>query len=248
MGAQAAHASPPFPQATQAHGSAPRPPQDVLSVIGHDLKDPLSAITMGASLLLKTVPREDERTRRVLEAMSRAAGRMEVLIRNALDLTRLGAGLFELHTQPQSLRDLLDHALRELETLASHSGVTIEHSFTVGDANVVCDAHRITQVMLLLGDNAIKYGGGKPIGVHAALGTATVEISVSDAGPGLAEERLRTVFDWLSNATRPARDGPGLGLAVAKGIVEAHQGSITVKSRLGQGTTFCFTLPLRPTA
>jgi signal transduction histidine kinase len=231
--------------AEPARNQAPPPEADhlggeVFSVICHDLRDPLSSIVMGAQLLLSTAP--DERSRRILEAISRAGDRIGLLIRNAATLR---APQVELRTRSHRALQLLNGACDRLEKSAARRSIRLERRFAVPeDATVVCDGPRIEETMLLMGDNAVRHAEGKPVVVGAKVDRKTLTISVTDAGPGIPKERIPTIFDWVFNVTLPSREGTGLGLAASKRIVEAHGGTIGGKPKVGQGSTFFVAVPL----
>ncbi len=212
---------------------------EVFSVVCHDLRDPLSAIVMGSQLLLSTT--QDERSRRVLEAIGRAGDRIGLLVQNAATLR---APRLELRVGSYPVKDLLISACGKLDKLAVRKSVRVERRFAVGEEDVVCDRARIEEMIVLLGDNAIRHAAGRPVVVTAKVDGATMAVAVSDSGEGIAKDRLPTLFDWVFNARQATREGTGLGLAAAKRIVQAHDGTIGVKSRIGQGSTFHVAIPL----
>jgi two-component system sensor histidine kinase ChiS len=146
--------------------------------------------------------------------------------------------------QPVRLRDLVDRACTRLESQAGSTPVPIERRVEDAEARVLCDVDRIQQVLWHLGDNALRHARSQRIVVEGRVSRTAARLSVIDSGTGIAKERMASVFDWIANATRPARDGTGLGLAIAKRIVELHGGTIGLESELGKGSTFFFTLPL----
>jgi two-component system sensor histidine kinase ResE len=227
------------PATNDPTGVQAEPSRDVFSVICHDLRDPLSAIVMGAQLLLST--EQDDRSRRVLEAIRRAGDRMNILIQNAATLR--GQQL-ELRWRKQPIIELLNTACAKLERIAEGRSVRVERRFAVGDAVVHCDGARVVEVLLLVGDNAVRHAGDHPVVVEAKLTRRALTLSVTDSGGGIAKDRLATIFDWAFNASQPSREGPGLGLAAARRIVERHGGAIGVKSRVGHGTRCSIVIPL----
>lgn len=228
------------------HRPAPASPpvEDVFSIVCHDLKDPLAAIVMGTNLLLKTVPAGEDRTQRVLEAISRAAGRLDEIIRRCHDVTRLEQGRLELARKPHRLHDVVDAAVTRLEQVARKRNVRVDKDVRVSAERLVCDVDRIAEVVEHLGDNASRYTRSGSIAFGAEVEGPQVMVFVRDEGAGIPQQELATIFDWRRNAARPSRDGTGLGLALVKGIVEAHGGKITAESTPGKGSTFRFSLPL----
>jgi signal transduction histidine kinase len=237
--AQLAAVDPATNESAPTAGAQRELPADVFSVICHDLRDPLSAIVMGAQLLLST--EQDDRSKRVLEAISRAGDRMSLLIQNAGTLR--GQPL-ELRRRRHAIVELLNTACAKLEKMAAGRSVHLERRFDVGDAVVHCDGARIVEALLLVGDNAVRHAGNHPVVVEAKLTRKALTVSVTDSGAGIARERLPTLFDWAFNASQPSREGPGLGLAAAKRIVDEHGGLIGIKSRVGHGTKCSIVIPL----
>jgi light-regulated signal transduction histidine kinase (bacteriophytochrome) len=217
---------------------------DLVAVVSHDLRSPLGVIQMQAALL--SAPDEgDPSPRRVRDGaqrIQRAVDRMTALIRDLLDLARIEAGRFELDSQPLRIRDVMDDTLSIVRAQADAKHVVIrEH---VVDERTLGDRERIFQVLSNLLNNAIRFTPeGGQIDVHAALTGAQVLFTVADTGPGIPAEQLPHLFDRYWQARRAGHSGTGLGLYIAKGIVEAHGGRIWVESPPGSGARFQFTLP-----
>jgi signal transduction histidine kinase len=212
---------------------------EVLAVVSHDLKNPLESVLLSASLLLRAP--EPAQVRRYAEAVQRAAGRMDRLIRELLDLSRMDAGRFTVELRPERLEALVDEALALLAPVAQERGVTLGASGAPLAEAVPCDRERILQVLSNLVGNALAFSPrGGHVAVVLALGAREAQVAVRDHGPGVPAEDLPHVFDrfWKSRSR-----GTGLGLAIVKGIVEAHGGRVSVESRVGEGSTFAFTLP-----
>jgi light-regulated signal transduction histidine kinase (bacteriophytochrome) len=223
---------------------------DLVAVVSHDLRNPLSVIQMQTALLLRaTVDREDEPTRRLrgsVERIQRSVDRMNSLITDLLDLARIEVGRFELQTRPEDVQELVDEALVIVRPLAEAKRVVIMED-AVASAPVDADRERVFQVISNLVGNAIKFTpeGGK-ISLSAEQRDREVFVSVSDSGPGIAEDMRKRVFERFWQAPAAARaSGTGLGLYIAKGIVEAHGGRIWVDRAPDGGARFTFTLPRR---
>jgi signal transduction histidine kinase len=212
---------------------------EVLAVVSHDLKNPLESVLLSASLLLRA--RDPEQVRRYAEAVRRSGTRMDRLVRELLDLSRMDAGQFRLELRPERLEGVIEEALALLAPVASERGVALGTAGgPLADA-VPCDRERILQVLSNLVGNAVAYAPrGGHVAVRVALSDAEAEVAVADDGPGIPPEDLPHLFDrfWKRSAR-----GTGLGLAIVRGIVDAHGGRIRVESRVGVGTTFAFTLP-----
>ena len=225
--------------ATAIEAAAAR--EEVLAIVSHDLRNPLSAITMGASIAQEITT--DAPTRRHLGVIRHAAERMDHMIGELLEATRLDRGKIELRREPVEARDLVEAALELFRERAKERGVTL-----AGDASgrVDGDRERIVEVLSNLIGNALGFtpDGGR-ITVHVVPAGRVVKLSVADTGPGIAAEQLPHLFDryWQGARRKKSREGLGLGLYICKRLVEAHGGTIGVDSKLGEGTTFWFTLP-----
>jgi signal transduction histidine kinase len=237
------------------------PVADLVSIICHDLKDPLASIVMGAGFLKKSTSAtaeeaKDGAVRRVVEAITRSTDRMGQIIADFHDLARLETGRVDLDLHAWDVAPLLRETADRLGPQARERrlGVGVE----VPDEPLIasCDRGRVLQVLSKLVGNAIKFtppaDGSARILLRATLGGDVVRVEVIDTGRGIAAERLPAIFDYASNARRAPRDGPGLGLAIARGLVELHGGRIDVESHTGPGqagaqaatgSTFTFTLP-----
>ena len=213
---------------------------EVLAVVSHDLKNPLEAVLLCSSLLLRTP--ESPRVQRHAEALLRAATRMDRLIRELLDLSSMDAGRFRVEMRPERLERVVEETLALLAPLAAEKQIALSAAGVPLEMEIPCDRERLLQVLSNLVGNALQFTPrGGSVAVRLALREQEVEVAVSDDGPGIPPEDLPRVFDryWKSHSRR----GTGLGLAIARGIVEAHGGRLHVESRIGTGSTFTFTLP-----
>jgi signal transduction histidine kinase len=218
--------------------------EEVLAIVSHDLRNPLNAVTLGASLLqMSTTLSPDDREQ--IETIEVSAKRMSRLIADLLDVTRMDGGK-RLPIDPESLS--VDDVMREAEELfraqAGAASVSIEYLFDEGLPPMHADHHRVMQVISNLIGNSLKFTPpGGSITVHATRHQREILFSVSDTGSGIPKEHLGDIFSrW--QAKRTERLGAGLGLPIAKGIVEAHGGRIWAESEPGRGTQFFFTLPI----
>ena len=226
--------------------NAVRTRDDVLAVVSHDLGNPLSAIRVGTTVLLKQLPESpaNEVARRQVENIRSSALQMERLIRDLLQVKQIEAGYLTLERERLAPVGLLSEAVEQLEPLVLAKEQNLQRVDATNGVYVYGDRERLLQVFSNLIGNAVKFtpsGGQITIGAQAQ--DEVVVFSVSDSGPGIPEEHLPHVFDRFWQARRTGRHGIGLGLAIVKGIVEAHGGSVSVDSEIGQGTTFRFTLP-----
>jgi signal transduction histidine kinase len=216
---------------------------EVLAVVAHDLRNPLGAIGMFAHLLEETLPPDDAGCdhARSIYALTEQASR---LIQDLLDVSRMEAGQFHLELDSVPVRALLSQAVEMLAGAAAGKGIALERLVEDALPPVPADLHRVSQVLSNLVGNAVRFtpAGGRIV-VRAERGGDVVVFSVSDTGAGIAPEHLPFVFDRFWQARKSERAGAGLGLAIARGIVEAHGGRMWVESEPGRGSTFWFTLP-----
>jgi signal transduction histidine kinase/competence protein ComGC len=223
---------------------AVRAREEVLAIVSHDLRNPLSAVSLAASMMQMsdTLAEEDREQVETIEASSR---RMNRLIADLLDVTRLDGGKrLPIEPAPVEATELLREADELFRAQAAAASVTIEYHAGDDVPPVYADRHRVMQVMSNLIGNAMKFTpkDGR-ITVTAELREREVRFRVADTGPGIPKENLSDIFSPYWQAKRTERMGAGLGLPIAKGIVEAHGGRIWVESEPGGGTQFYFTLP-----
>jgi PAS domain S-box-containing protein len=223
---------------------ATRARDDVLAVVAHDLRNPLNTVTMAASLMLETTPPERVEERRQVEIMCRAADRMNRMIQDLLDVKRMESGRLTTDLKSELPATLINDTIDMLRPLAAGSTIRLEADIEDNLPAVVADAARIQQVLSNLVGNAVKFTprSGR-ITVCAEHIDAEVRFGVIDTGPGIPAEQLPHIFGRFWQAKTSDHRGIGLGLAIAKGIVEAHNGRIWVESHVGLGSTFYFTLP-----
>jgi signal transduction histidine kinase len=223
--------------------AAARAREDVLGVVAHDLRNPLNVVTMTTQLFLD-VEQPVERRAKLLGAMQRAARHMNRLITDLLEVVRLESGRLGLRLRTVDASDILMQAKEMSEYAAGEHGVTLEVLGVDHGLHVCADTERVLQVIGNLAGNALKFAGRGGRVTLAAVGAGQSAIfSVADTGPGIPPEEVGRLFDRFWQA-RTDRRGVGLGLTIARGIVEAHGGRIWVDSRVGEGSTFSFTLPL----
>ena len=227
---------------------AVRARDDLVAVVSHDLRNPLNVIQM-QSVLLRNIagPDADERSSRLrasLDRIQRSVGHMDALIHDLLDLARIEAGRFAVQLAAESLEEMLDEALIILRPLAEAKGLALSKR-AEGVIQVLADRERIFQVFSNLVGNAIKFtpAGGRIV-LRASTQDKHARLEVLDTGPGLTPEQASHVFNRYWQAAKTAREGTGLGLYIAKGIVEAHGGRIWVERPDDGGAAFVFTLPL----
>jgi PAS domain S-box-containing protein len=218
---------------------------EMLGVVSHDLRNPVAAVKMLSRTLLRASENGGMQARESIELISQAAEQMDALIRDLLDVNRLDAGKLVISPMPVDPSVLLTDSLQILRPLVVEKGISLDLQIETDLPKVMADRERIQQTLSNLVGNAIKFSPmGSKIAVIARKVGGGVIISVLDNGRGIAAEQLPRVFDRYWQSSRTDRQGAGLGLAIAKGIVEAHGGRIWIDSRPDEGTTASFTLLL----
>ncbi|HEX8791721.1 MAG TPA: ATP-binding protein [Polyangiaceae bacterium] len=226
---------------------ANRQRQDVLAMVSHDLRSPLNAILFVAQSMLRTPVASDRRKgdRKKAEIVKRCADRMNRLIQDLLDLTSIEAGHLSVDLRRTALAPTVQAAIDAAGPAADAKRQRLEVRLPDEPLVVLCDGCRIIQVLSNLVGNAIKFTPpGGAVTISAERDAHGVVVRVSDTGPGISEAHLPHVFERYWQARETASKGTGLGLYIAKGIIDAHGGDIGVASELGRGATFHFTLPI----
>lgn len=221
----------------------------LLNSISHDLRTPLVSITGALSSLREDEALLDEDARRsLIETAGEEAGRLNRLVSNLLNMTRLEAGVLRIHKEACDLQDVIGASLAHLGDRLGDRQVVVNAE--TGQTLVPMDMVLIVQVLANLLDNALKYSEPEtPIEVQAVVTDTEACISVADRGVGIPSEDLERVFDKFYRVKRSgATRGVGLGLSICKGIVEGHSGRIWAENRPGGGTVVRFTLPLGQSA
>ena len=230
----------------QVRAETERLRNSLLSSVSHDLRTPLASITGAASTLLENETHLDAGTRRdLLESLHEEADRLNRLVQNLLEMTRLESGTLQLHTEWHPVEEVVGAALGRFGKALARRAVTTR---VPPDLPLVpMDDVLIEQVLINLLDNALKYTPAEsPIEVSAEDGGGVVLIEVADRGPGLPAGEERRIFEKFHRAeTAPSQRGAGLGLAICRGIVHAHGGRIWAENRPGGGVSVRFTLPVK---
>jgi signal transduction histidine kinase len=222
--------------------------EELFDVVAHDLRNPLSAILMNSTQLLRTLPPAERGTRRhkYLEFIFSAAERMNHLLAALVQSKSIEAGQFQVAPVDQPIAPLVDKAVEMMEPVAAQKGIKLVRQGELGERTHALDAERMQQVFSNLIGNAIKFTPDNgTVTLVLDAGPKGLRVSVSDTGPGVPTHQIAHIFDRYRKGDDKVREGTGLGLYIAKGIVEAHGGKIWVDSTPGKGATFTFTLPCR---
>ena len=220
--------------------------RDLVANVSHELKTPISALRAHLENLLDGV---EQPNRRTLEIMLQQSERLSRLVEQLLDLSRLESGEIPLDIREVDVRELIEDAVSEVGLARPHH-LTVQAEVPADLPPVLADRERLHQVLFNLLDNAIRFTPpGGSVTVIANRTGGRCEVRVSDTGPGVAAEHLPLLFErfYRADAARARGDGgTGIGLAIARSVVEAHGGTIRAVSEMGHGTTFIFDLPLAP--
>ena len=216
----------------------------LLSAVSHDLRTPLTAISGAASGLLEENGFLDPESRRLLlRSIYDQSERMNRLVQNLLDMTRLESGAFKVRKEWHSVQEVVGSALERVEKQMDGRVVLLHlpHDLPL----VSMDALLIEQLLLNLLENAVNHTPpGTSIELTATFSRTSLELAVSDHGPGLLPGEERTIFEKFTRGQKSGPRGVGLGLSICRGIARAHGGDIHASQRPGGGASFIFSIPL----
>jgi signal transduction histidine kinase/putative methionine-R-sulfoxide reductase with GAF domain len=231
--------------------TASRHKSEFLANMSHELRTPLNAIIGFSEVLAERMFGDvNEKQAEYLQDILASGRHLLSLINDILDLSKVEAGRLELEPGRFHLPTALDNALTLVRERASRHGIALDVAVDAGLGDVVGDERKIRQILLNLLSNAVKFTpeGGR-VSVTATAADGVITISVSDTGIGIAPENQAAIFEEFRQVGRDdarKQEGTGLGLTLAKRFVELHGGQIWVRSHVGQGSTFTFTLPVQP--
>ncbi|HET6463073.1 MAG TPA: ATP-binding protein [Candidatus Krumholzibacteria bacterium] len=221
---------------------AVRAREQMLSVVVHDLKNPLNVIVIGANMLMQRF--SDTSARRPVERIIRSVQRADQIIRDLVEIDAIEMGRLTLERRAVEPADLLLAAMDSQQALAAEASVIISTDISPDLPRIEADEERLHRVLENLIGNAIKFtGAGGRVTVGATRRDNDILVSVKDSGSGIAPEDMPHIFDRFWTASRLERQGTGLGLTICKGIVEGHGGRIWAESTPGHGTSLFFTIP-----
>lgn len=222
---------------------------EFLSIASHELKTPLTALKLQSQIFKRAVAKGDpeayskERIDRLMSEADRQVDRLVRLVDDMLDISRLRTGGISINKEPVQLHDLVKYCIsRHLQQFYTGDSEILRRC---DEVTISCDRQRMEQVISNLLNNAYRYGRGRPFHVEVEKRDGVARISVSDEGIGIAPEDREKIFERFKRSV-PAREisGLGLGLYIARQVVESHEGCIWVESELGKGSTFIVELPL----
>jgi len=213
---------------------------DVLEIVSHDLKNPLNTIKLSAGSLARHSDAEE------IPVLRRAVERAERLIKDLLLVAKMDLAKISLDRGPTSVQAILDGVVALHEGAAAAKSLALV-STVEGQLDVVVDRHRVAQMLDNLVANAIQITESGSVELRARVVGPSLVIEVKDTGPGITPDVLPHVFDRFWQSAHAGRASAGLGLAIARGIAQAHGGDITIETAIGRGTTFTASLPIAPT-
>ncbi len=219
--------------------------ENILSIVSHDLRNPLAAMKSGFQLIPQLVDKnEKEKINKITSSLVKASDFMEHLINDLLDFSKIQQGILPLKLLPTSVPQILEEVMEAVSFAAKDKSIEIHADIPKGDLILVCDPTRLKQAINNLIGNALKFTSEKgKINLRVNEEKDDFYFSVSDNGPGISGEDLLLIFDRFWQAPKTAHLGSGLGLFIAKGIIEAHRGTFWAESKIGQGSNFQFKIP-----
>jgi len=221
---------------------------ELIAKVSHELRSPLATIKGYATMLLDYEHRlwHGEK-HEYLRSINNATDRLTRLVSQLLDMSRIETGLIKLYKEPTNISELLEKAATEAQLRSPGHKIVRKLRTRLPKVNI--DASRISEVTDNLIDNAFKYSDEETeVVISARRNSHDLLISVADRGIGIPADKLERVFDQMyriEQVPSPETDGLGLGLAISKGLVEAHGGRIWVESKVGEGSTFYFSIPIQ---
>ena len=217
---------------------------DMVGIVSHDLRNPVAAVKMLATAILRDAKSASGDFRNNLELIRAASLQMETLISDLLDVTKLEAGALGVNLEAHDANAIVGDAIGTLMPLAEEKNIALETRLDKKAGAVLADEARIHQVLSNLIGNALKFTPAEGrVTVSTRALEDRVEFCVEDTGPGIPPAQLPHIFKRYWQSRRTERHGAGLGLPIAKGIIAAHHGTIHAESEAGRGTRLYFTLP-----
>ncbi len=223
---------------------------DFVSHVSHELKTPIASITAYSEMLVDGEANDEETRKEFYSVIQSQAERLNRLIEDILNISRIESGLVKVEKKPVSLTILIEEQLQMIKSYAEEKNIKVISQKPIVFDQVYADKDMISQVIINLLSNAVKYtkpGGSVEIRTEVDEIAAVARVSVTDTGVGIPEDEVEHVFDrfYRVDANKKQAKGTGLGLSLVKQMVEkVHNGRVFVKSSLGQGSTFGFELPL----
>jgi PAS domain S-box-containing protein len=222
--------------------------EDILAIVAHDIKGPLSTMLLAAEMIEKVTVENAEISsliKKYTKISQASGGRTLKLIQDLLDFAQMDNRTFTVRKTKNKIKDFTDPVIQEYGIQMESKSIKFVKNLKANDLEILCDKDRIIQVIANILNNAVKFTPlGGTIEVSSERMDNEVEISIRDSGPGVSKEYLSTMFERFWQEKETASLGNGLGLSIAKGIVQAHNGKIWAESDFGKGCTVRFRIPL----
>jgi signal transduction histidine kinase len=230
-----------------AASSAASQAMEVVATVSHELRSPLTSVKGYTSLLLHRWDRlSDEQKLFMLEQIHHDADRVTRLVTELLDISRLETGRLALRRERIDVAELTASVVDKL--LFEYPDLDVRRSFPGDFPTVLADPDKVEQILTNLVENAAKYASPKGLRIEGSVDGDKVAVRVADVGQGIPPDDVPRVFERFYRSGQGKPSGTGLGLWISRGLAEAHGGSLTARSTLGEGSVFCLELPLRPPA
>jgi len=213
--------------------------------MSHELRTPINAVIGYSTLMLDNIYGPlNAKQKEGLQRTLKAARHLLELVNDVLDLSKIEAGKIELALQPVMWPSIIEDLFITVRPLADDYGSTLTLEMEGEPFNIISDPRRVRQILLNLLSNAIKFGEGKPIKVSCKqIQNGAVQVEVTDEGVGIAQEDVTRIFEEFVQVSESKQPGTGLGLPISRRLAQLLDGSLTVHSSLGTGSTFRLTLP-----
>ncbi|MBL3646684.1 MULTISPECIES: sensor histidine kinase ResE [Bacillus] len=224
--------------------------EDFIANVSHELRTPISMLQGYSEAIVDDIASSEEDRKEIAQIIYDESLRMGRLVNDLLDLARMESGHTGLHYEKINVNEFLEKIIRKFSGVAKEKNIALHQDVSLIEEEFMFDEDKMEQVFTNLVDNALRHtssGGSVSIEVHSVKDG--LKIDIKDSGSGIPEEDLPFIFERFYKADKArtrGRAGTGLGLAIVKNIVEAHNGSITVHSRMDKGTTFTFYIPTKP--
>ncbi|PJM64433.1 PAS domain-containing sensor histidine kinase [Bacillus subtilis] len=223
--------------------------EDFIANVSHELRTPISMLQGYSEAIVDDIASSEEDRKEIAQIIYDESLRMGRLVNDLLDLARMESGHTGLHYEKINVNEFLEKIIRKFSGVAKEKNIALQNDISLTEEEFLFDEDKMEQVFTNLIDNALRHtsaGGSVSISVHSVKDG--LKIDIKDSGSGIPEEDLPFIFERFYKADKArtrGRSGTGLGLAIVKNIVEAHNGSITVHSRIDKGTTFTFYIPTK---
>ncbi|MBV5122559.1 sensor histidine kinase ResE [Bacillus halotolerans] len=223
--------------------------EDFIANVSHELRTPISMLQGYSEAIVDDIASSEEDRKEIAQIIYDESLRMGRLVNDLLDLARMESGHTGLHYEQINLNEFIEKIMRKFSGVAKEKNISLHQDISLTEEEFMFDEDKMEQVFTNLIDNALRHtqsGGNVSISVHTVKDG--IKIDVKDSGSGIPEEDLPFIFERFYKADKArtrGRAGTGLGLAIVKNIVEAHNGTITVHSRMDKGTTFTFYIPTK---